>query len=236
MAEQAEPNCVWDNKVKFCQIANEWFVGTNSSNQKANAVESTDDIQGLLIIPSEVNGHQITQIGQYAFFECRLITRLIIKARITSIHYRGFSHCDKIEYVYLPNTLQYLFFAAIDLCGQEIIDDKVTYFPSKGITYVVFEENTNLKYIGQAGLGWREVFVVIHSNTIDPILDEKAFINVSLIYYKSPNGNVKFCNQYESELITNELYQFYLGKKHNSIDLSCVNHNSLFLYTICSLI
>ena len=106
MAEQAEPNCVWDNKVKFCQIANEWFVGTNSSNQKANAVESTDDIQGLLIIPSEVNGHQITQIGQYAFFECRLITRLIIKARITSIHYRGFSHCDKIEYVYSDAELQ----------------------------------------------------------------------------------------------------------------------------------
>ena len=107
----AEQNCVWDNKIKFCQIGNEWIVGTNLSNPRiANAVENPDEIKGLIIIPSEVNGHQITQIGQCAFYECRLITTIIIKARITSIHYRGFSHCDKIEYVYLPNTLQYLFF------------------------------------------------------------------------------------------------------------------------------
>ena len=77
---------IWKDNIKYCFSNSAWFVGDNETEGlKFTAVKSNTDVSGTIIIPEFVDGHPITQIARCAFFQCYLITKIIVKAKITVI-------------------------------------------------------------------------------------------------------------------------------------------------------
>ncbi len=63
------------------------------------------DTEGVLSIPSKINGMPVTAIGSMAFRECRNLTKVIIPEGVTSIGRRAFHDCENLT-VSLPSTVK----------------------------------------------------------------------------------------------------------------------------------
>ena len=218
---------IWENKILYCYTNNIWFVGDNTttSSDKPSAVKSITDVEGTLRIPKYVQGNAITQIGYFAFFQCSLITSVIIEAKIDVINTRAFSQASNVKYFYVPSSVQYIYSYVFDIY---VIN---TQAQTQGLTTIVFEPNTHLKYAGQNSFAWREYIYVFVGNTIEPERSDEAIYRTELTV-KSPYS-VSFCGK-QSEIITKELYFAMLGRTLNKVSqLSCYRViHSLYLFIV----
>lgn len=138
----------WENKVRYCKFGEYWLVGDNETVNKANAVSQTTDVSGVLTIPRTVNGIPVKEIGQWAFYRCGLVTSIVIKARITTINYRGFSQMPSVGQILLPSTLEYILYAGIDLYNFN------TASVTTAVTIISIERGSKLKYIAASGISY----------------------------------------------------------------------------------
>ena len=101
------------------------------SEGKAINVKPKDNTQiiGEIIIPSELEGYQVTSIGDYAFSECTSLTSVTIPEGVTSIGNLTFYGCTNLESVTIPDSVTsiggYTFYGCISL-GSVTIPDTVT--------------------------------------------------------------------------------------------------------------
>jgi len=58
---------------------------------------------GELIIPSEINGYAVTEIGSNAFNDCTWLTSVIIPDSVNRIWYGAFRGCSELESVNIPD-------------------------------------------------------------------------------------------------------------------------------------
>ena len=220
----------FENKILYCYYKNVWFVGDNSTNDesKATAVRSISDVQGTLIIPKLVRSHRITQVAFCAFYKCSYIKRIIIEADITVLNYRSFSNIYELEYIRLPKTIEYLYGLAIDLFDYTINGLK------SGITTVVFQKNTHLKYIGVSAFNRKTFFVICIGNDINPVSYSSTFYSATTLLIKSPQ-NYTFVN-INSQYISEKTYLSLCGKDQkdsNNFDSTTIHS---FLFLICCLL
>ena len=213
----------WEKDIFYCLSNNVWFVGDNTTTitSEPSAVKSRDAIQGQLIIPRFVRGHEITQIGFYAFCRCHLLKSGIIEARIEIINTRAFSQSYNIESVRIPSSVQYIYEYVFD----------IYYYPTssmmKGVTILIFEPGINLKYIGQHSIAWREYIYLFIGNDINPILHQDA-INNTQLFIKSPYS-VSFCGNL-SETISKELYFSLLGRRWPTKNEQIISRRTFVFY------
>lgn len=123
------------NGIRYYQFDNYYVVGDNKSSS-VNAVSSTS-FSGEIIIPESVNGRVIKEIGRYAFDKCRLITKVIIYAKITSINTYSFRDCIGLTYLNIPPTVTFIGYAALFLgidSESQVIDLAITVEFNKGRT------------------------------------------------------------------------------------------------------
>lgn len=85
-------------KERTCQIGG--FDGTNTFTEESNAVPR--DTRGSVVIPSEVNGLKVTQIGTSAFYECKYITSITIPETVTTINQVAFWSCHALSSIHIP--------------------------------------------------------------------------------------------------------------------------------------
>ncbi len=57
------------------------------------------------IIPSEIDGYPVTEIGEYAFYGCTGLTSVTIPDSVTSIGYYVFSGCSSLTSVKIPDSV-----------------------------------------------------------------------------------------------------------------------------------
>ena len=57
------------------------------------------------VIPAEINGKKITEIGMTAFYECTSLTKVTIPDGITSIGVEAFNRCTSLTDIVLPDSL-----------------------------------------------------------------------------------------------------------------------------------
>ena len=55
-------------------------------------------------IPSELGGLPVTTIGEFAFSECKAITKIVIPDSVTSIENVAFNRCERFN-IYVPPTV-----------------------------------------------------------------------------------------------------------------------------------
>ena len=57
------------------------------------------------VIPAEINGKKITEIGMTAFYECTSLTKVTIPDGVTSIGVEAFNRCTSLTDIVLPDSL-----------------------------------------------------------------------------------------------------------------------------------
>ena len=82
-----------------------WIVGDN----KTTAFYQNQVNTNVLVIPKEVRGHKIREIGVCAFREIKEIVSIFIEAEITQINHHAFSRCSRLSFINIPPTVNFIF-------------------------------------------------------------------------------------------------------------------------------
>ena len=108
-------------------------------------------LSGAITIPSTVDGHTVTGIGDYAFYLCSSLTSIIIPDSVTTIGQYAFSNCSSLTSVDLGNSVtsigQYAFSYCTKLTSITIPDSVTTIdsgaFMGVGLTSITVDDNNN---------------------------------------------------------------------------------------------
>ena len=95
-----------------------------------------------LIIPSEIDGIQVTSICYSAFAYCTSLTSIVIPDSVTSIGEGAFEHCTSLTSIVIPDSVTSIDYSAFAYCESLtsiVIPDSVT-----SIGYYAFEGCYNL--------------------------------------------------------------------------------------------
>lgn len=78
------------------------FVTYKIKNGKAIVDWANRDQEGTVIIPDNVNGFPVTEIGEYAFTDCKYITEIVLPDSIEWIYGAAFKNCIRLEKINIP--------------------------------------------------------------------------------------------------------------------------------------
>ena len=122
---------------------------TIESGRKRTAAVPTD-ISGQIVIPETLGGVPVTQIGDYAFYDCSSLTEVVIPEGITSIGNAAFAGCSALTEVVIPEGVTSIGYEAFSGCsalesvvipeGVTSIGDK-TFYDCSSLTKVVIPES-----------------------------------------------------------------------------------------------
>ena len=93
--------------IRYYPFDDYFIAGDNVTSAKPSAVSSTS-FSGEVVIPEKVNGIQIREIGYCAFYQCSLITKITIHAKIRSINRWAFFCCTNLKYINIPETVTFI--------------------------------------------------------------------------------------------------------------------------------
>ena len=90
-------------------------------------------------IPSEIDGIEITSIGNKAFYMCSILTRAYIPSSVVSIGERAFYNCTSLTDITIPNSVTSIGSSAFTNCPIEKAN-----IPTNAISYI---KNSSLKEV-----------------------------------------------------------------------------------------
>ena len=85
-------------------------------NGEATITEVDDSISGDVIIPSELGGYPVTEIGDWAFSPCENLTSVTIGGSVTTIGDKAFSYCDNLTSVTIFDSVTTIGEGAFSYC------------------------------------------------------------------------------------------------------------------------
>ena len=109
----------------------EYTVLDENSVALTSALDEDSLVNKDIIIPSEVQGKKVVQIGQSAFYACDLKS-VTIPDTVTEIKDKAFSRCTFLQYIKLPNSIKTLGKSTFSACTslKEIdLPDFITSIP-----------------------------------------------------------------------------------------------------------
>ncbi len=94
-------------------------------------------VGGDVTIPSTIEGHPVTSIGDYAFRDCTRLTSVTIPGSVTSIGDSAFQTCNSLTSVTIPGSVTYIGDYAFYNCGltSVTIPGSVTYIGGNAFQY-----------------------------------------------------------------------------------------------------
>ena len=146
------------------------IVGTNSSIEIANAIKDSS-YHGVIVIPKQHHRRPVVAIGQYAFYDCRFITNVIIYAEIKSIYQYAFGNCPSLQTINIPKTVTYLGVASI-FSYNSTSEIQETGIPNvQGFITISFEPGSQLQEIAYHAFGRIEHIII---KTLDSFTNVKC--------------------------------------------------------------
>ena len=73
---------------------------------------------GDLTIPSSLNGHPVTGIGEHAFYKCKKLTSVTIPNSVTNIDRCAFEQCGGLTSVVIPESVASIGYGAFGACNS----------------------------------------------------------------------------------------------------------------------
>ena len=190
-------NCVEYLNVRYCFVNNTFIVGDN----KTRALIS-DPPNGILFIPFKIKTNEIKEIGAYSFKRCKTIEQVTIEARITQINDEAFRECEKLERINIPNTCKIIKQWGIQTYNFSMGSSNIPN-PYKSIN-VIFEPNSNIKYIDTHGISYRVNTNIYTCERIKPLLHKYSFLQATNLKIFSPvsfklNNTRSITKEYSSQ-------------------------------------
>ncbi|MBO5214814.1 MAG: leucine-rich repeat domain-containing protein [Clostridia bacterium] len=125
-------------------------------NQALFNVSNTNSITGFsdwgktlklskLLLPTRINGADVTSISKEAFLNCSSLTEVIIPESYTYVGAQAFRACTKLTKISLPNSLTFLGAGAFEFCNnlQHNVYNKAEYLGNDENPYLVLTYNNN---------------------------------------------------------------------------------------------
>ena len=133
-------------------------------------------------ITKNVNGYPVREIGAYAFCKCFYIKTVKIKAEITQINNYAFYQCHDLTSINIPSTCEFVGGGAI---SSVIWISNEVQQTAKGTLSVKFEPNSTLKTIGKYGIERKEVIIITYCGYGTPTVATDGLFyktNYSVVY------------------------------------------------------
>lgn len=105
---------ITNSDLKQCQ------VGYNYEKKKGMRTAIANSTSGEISIPSIVNGYTVKGIGDYAFWECKDLTSIVIPEGITFIGQGAFGSCKSITSLVIPDGVTSIGESAFNNCTNAV--------------------------------------------------------------------------------------------------------------------
>ena len=114
-----------------------------------NTADGPTDISGQIVIPETLGGVPVTQIGNYAFYDCSSLTEVVIPEGVTTIGVGVFEACSSLTEVIIPESVTAIGSEAFSRCSsltEVVIPEGVTsignqaFYGCSSLTSVVIPE------------------------------------------------------------------------------------------------
>ena len=136
-----------------------------------------------IIIPNTINGATITNIGDYAFYNCNNLTNITIPDNITNIGKNAFSGCANLTSVIIPDSV--------------INIDSWSFYNCKNLTSIIL--GSRVEVIGNYGFSsCKDLTSIIIPNSVTSI-GEKAFSGCSGLTSVTIGNSVETIGNYAFE-------------------------------------
>ena len=181
--------------VKY--VNSTWMIGTNLSTS-GNGVKNRSLLTSTLTIPSVIEGHQIEEIGQLAFYQCSVIEEVFLSNSIRVINRYAFADLENLKTFVIPPSIQIIGYAGIHAFNRSLhhIDNSLSdeKYVSNGVMNITFLPNSQIKFIDSAGISRKKNIIVNYY--------DKSLFSCGDIFISKYHPNVKiyapyaahFCN------------------------------------------
>ena len=96
----------------------EWAYTYTVTGREATITEVDTELSGEITIPSKLGGYTVTRIGEYAFYDCKKITSIIIPDSVTTIDANAFCGCSGLTSITMPDTVTSIGANAFWICSN----------------------------------------------------------------------------------------------------------------------
>ena len=99
-----------------------------------------------LVIPGEIDGKKVTDIGTKAFYEYSSLTSVIIPEGVTNIGANAFYNCNSLTSATIPKSVTSIGFLAFGYCGgltSIVVDKENKYYDSRNNCNAIIETSSN---------------------------------------------------------------------------------------------
>ena len=128
---------------KTCRVGG--FDGINYSfDEDLNAIPRSTN--GSVVIPSEVNGLKVTDIGVAAFYDCAGITAIIIPETVKEIRTAAFHACTALSSIHIPSSVEIITDAPAIFCPSLrsiTVDERNPVFDSRENCNAIIKTDAN---------------------------------------------------------------------------------------------
>ena len=104
-----------------------------------------------LVIPGEIDGKKVTDIGTKAFYEYSSLTSVIIPEGVTNIGANAFYNCSSLTSAAIPKSVTSIGFLAFGYCGgltSIVVDKENKYYDSRNNCNAIIATESNTLVIG----------------------------------------------------------------------------------------
>ena len=78
------------------------------NDDKVTIVEASESLAGSVVVPSNIQGLLVTEIGAEAFAFCTQITEVIVPNTVSVIGERAFANCVALKNIVIPTSVRYV--------------------------------------------------------------------------------------------------------------------------------
>ena len=197
--------------VVFCiyslaPLANAVYSDPYTFDESTGTITDCEtSVSGRLEVPSEINGHVVTTIGNQAFRQCYQLTEIVLPNTITRIDGWAFAYCEGLKSVTLPSSVEYYspsFFRCSNMMAINVSDANPYFCSADGVLFSKdmkklieyphgkgssYQIPSGVEIIGEGAFEWRSrlrsISIPQSINTIETLAFSKCF-NISDIYYQ----------------------------------------------------
>ena len=155
------------------------MVGTGNKKQQAVDWNTT----GKVTIPADVSGYRVTEVSEYAFYECKKLTEVVMPSCIQSIKSKAFYRCLDLNTLFIPENVSFIdadvFFECVALESISVAENNL-FFDSRNNCNALIKKSDNVLIKGCKN--------TVIPNTVRSI-GNQAFRGISsLAYINIPEG------------------------------------------------